>query len=143
MSTTSSVSRSAAHERIAGREREALLRLALRLDAVVTAANGAAYLVLAGPLQDLLGLQAALLRPTGALLLVFSAAVWLVAARPSMQRGPVLAVVAVNALWVAASLALAAFGWGSQETAGTVWVVLQALVVAAFAELQAVARPRT
>ena len=142
MSTTSTVSRPTGLDRIAGREREALLRLALRLDAVVTAANGAAYLVLAGPLEDLLGLEAALLRPVGALLLVFSAAVWLVAGQRPIPRAPVLAVVAANGLWVAGSLALAAFAWGSPETAGTVWVVLQALVVAAFAELQAMTRPR-
>ena len=35
-----------------------LLRLALRLDAVVTAANGAAYLLAAPLLYDLLGLPA-------------------------------------------------------------------------------------
>ena len=142
MSTTTSTASPTGLDRIAGREREALLRLALRLDAVVTAANGAAYLVLAGPLEDLLGLEAAVLRPAGALLLVFAAAVWLVAARTRISRAPVLAVIAVNALWVVASLALAVFGWGSPDTAGTIWVVLQALVVAGFAELQAVTRPR-
>lgn len=142
MSTTSTVSPPTGLDRIAGREREALLRLALRLDAVVTAANGAAYLVLAGPLEDLLGLEPALLRPAGAVLLVFSAAVWMLAARTPISRGPVLAVIAVNAFWVVASVALAVFGWGSPETVGTVWVVLQALVVAGFAELQALTRPR-
>jgi hypothetical protein len=136
MSTTTATT-----ARSTGRDREAILRLVLRLDALVTAANGAAYLVLAGPLEDLLGLEPALLRPAGALLLVFAAAVWTVAGQRSIPRAPVLGVVAVNALWVAGSLALAVFGWGSPETAGTVWVVLQALVVAAFAEAQAVARP--
>jgi hypothetical protein len=142
MSITGTASRPVAHDRRAGREREAVLRLALRLDAAVTAANGAAYLVLAGPLEDLLGLEPALLRPAGALLLVFAAAVWLVAGQRPIPRAPVLAVVAVNGLWVAGSLALAALAWGSPEPAGTVWVVLQALVVAAFAELQALTRPR-
>jgi hypothetical protein len=142
MSITSTASRPVAHDRIAGRERETVLRLALRLDAAVTAANGAAYLALAGPLEDLLGLEPSLLRPAGALLLVFAAAVWLVAGQRSIPRVAVLAVVAVNGLWVAGSLALASFGWGSPETAGTVWVVLQALVVAAFAEVQALTRPR-
>ena len=49
------------------------LPVALRLDAVVTAANGAAYLVAAGPLSELLGLSAPLLRVAGAVLLVFAA----------------------------------------------------------------------
>jgi hypothetical protein len=123
-------------------DRNAVLRLALRLDAVVTAANGAAYLALAGPLEDLLGLSPDLLRPAGAALLAFAAAVWLTAARRPASRGAVLAIVAVNALWVTASLALAVLGWGSPTTAGTVWVVLQALVVAAFADVQGLARPR-
>ena len=55
------------------------LPTALRLDAVVTAANGAAYLLAAGPLADLLGLDATLLRVVGAGLLAFAAVVWLVA----------------------------------------------------------------
>ena len=38
------------------------LRTVLKLDALVTGANGAAYLVGAGPLADLLGLSPALLQ---------------------------------------------------------------------------------
>lgn len=38
--------------------RRTLLRDVMRLDAVVTGANGVAYLALAGPLSDLLGLSA-------------------------------------------------------------------------------------
>src|SRR5215217_7675811 len=50
-----------------------LLRLALRLDAVVTAANGAAYLLAAPLLGDLLGLPAGWLRGVGVFLLLFGA----------------------------------------------------------------------
>ena len=39
------------------------------------------------------------------------------------------------------SLVFAIAGWGSPETAGTVWIVLQALVVAGFAELQVASAP--
>ncbi len=112
------------------------LRLALRLDAVVTAANGLAYLAAAGPLADLLGLDAALLRAVGAFLVAFAAFVWRVGARTDPSAAAVRAVVAVNVAWVAGSLVLAAQGLGSPTTAGTVWVVLQAAVVGAFAELQ-------
>ena len=41
------------------------IRFALLLDAVVTGANGVAYLVAAGPIGDLLGLPADLLRAAG------------------------------------------------------------------------------
>jgi hypothetical protein len=109
---------------------------------VVTGANGLAYLVAAGPLSDLLGLDAAFLRGTGVFLLAFTAFVWRVGARPEPARAAVRAVVAVNVAWVLGSLALAALGLGSPSTAGTVWVVLQAAVVGAFAELQILALRR-
>ena len=115
------------------------LRLALRLDAVVTGANGIAYLAAAGPLSDLLGLDAAFLRGIGLFLLAFAVLVWRVGARPEPAGAAVRAVVAVNVAWVLASLALAALGLGSPTTAGTVWAVLQAVVVGGFAELQVLA----
>jgi hypothetical protein len=117
-------------------ERTPLLRLALKLDAVVTGANGAAYLVAAGPLADLLGLSPVLLRGTGAFLVAFAAAVWLTATRPRIPRAPAYAIVAANTTWAAGSIVAAIAGWGTPETAGTVWMVLQAIVVAGFAELQ-------
>jgi hypothetical protein len=112
-----------------------LLRLALRLDAVVSGLNGAAYLLAAAPLADLLGLDAGVLRVLGVFLLAYGAAVWLVADRPAPPA--VRTVVAGNALWAAGSLAAVATGLGSPTTLGAVWLVLQALVVAAFAALQA------
>ena len=116
-----------------------ILRPALLLDAAVTGVNGVAYLAAAGPLEDLLGLPAAWLRTAGIVLVAFAAFVALVSRRPSAAA--VAAIVAVNALWVAGSLVFAVAGWGSPETAGTVWIVLQALVVAGFAELQVASAP--
>jgi hypothetical protein len=113
------------------------LRLILKLDAVITGVNGIAYLLLADPLEDLLGLSPNLMRPIGAFLVVFAAAVWLVATRPA--RPAVLMIVAANAAWALGSLVFAVAGASSPTTAGTVWVVLQALVVGAFAALQALA----
>ena len=109
-----------------------LLRTALRLDAVVSAANGAAYLVAAGPLGDLLGLSAPLLRGVGAFLLAYAAFVWLAQASRASAR----IVVAGNAAWAAGSIVAAIAGWGDPTTAGTVWIVMQGVVVAGFAELQ-------
>ncbi len=112
-----------------------LLRLALRLDAVVTGANGAAYLLAAPLLADLLGLPAGWLRGIGAFLLLFGVAVGVVATRPA--RAAVETVVAANALWAAGSVAVVLAGLGSPTSVGAVWLVLQAVVVAAFAVLQA------
>jgi len=106
-----------------------LLRPVLKLDAVVTGANGAAYLVAAGPLGELLGLSETLLRVTGAFLLAYAALVWIVGARREIPRGPLYAIVAVA-------------GWWSPTTAGTAWILLQAATVAGFAVLQAAALRR-
>jgi hypothetical protein len=117
-------------------QRTSLLRAVLKLDAIVTGANGAAYLIAAGPLGDLLGLSPALLRGTGAFLLAFAAAVYLTGTRPSIPRPAVYAIVAANAVWAVDSIVAASAGWGSPSTAGSVWIVMQALVVAGFAVLQ-------
>ncbi len=113
-----------------------LLRQALRLDALVTGLNGAAYLAAAPFLDDLLGLPAGPLQAVGAFLLAYSGVVWAVGSRPRIDPRAAGAVVVVNLLWALDSVALAATGWGSPTTAGTVWIVLQAGVVGAFAALQ-------
>lgn len=120
--------------RLLGAWRDASLRTALKLDAIVTAANGAAYVAAAGALGDLFGLSPALLRAVGVFLLVFAVIVW--RARAIVARLAIGAIVAVNALWGLAGIVAALTGWGSPETVGTIWMIAQALVVASFAELQ-------
>ena len=112
------------------------LPIALRLDAIVTAANGAAYLVAAGPLSELLGLSAPLLRIAGAGLLAFAAVVWLVATAQHMARPAPAAIIALNAVWAIGSVAAVLADLGTPTTAGAAWMIAQALVVAGFAELQ-------
>ncbi|HEV2774270.1 MAG TPA: hypothetical protein VGV90_01640 [Solirubrobacteraceae bacterium] len=112
------------------------LPVALRLDAVVTAANGAAYLLAAGPLSDLLGLSAALLRVAGVGLLAFAAVVWLVAAAKRIARPAAATIIALNAVWAIGCIAAVLADLGTPTTAGAAWIVAQALVVAGFAELQ-------
>jgi hypothetical protein len=109
--------------------RPTLLRDVIRFDAVVTGANGIAYLALAGPLEDLLGLSSPLLRGVGAFLVVYAAFVALAG-----TRAPML-VIAANVAWAAGSIVAAIAGWGTPETVGTIWIVLQAITVGAFAEL--------
>lgn len=113
-----------------------LLRTALALDAVVTGVNGAAYLAGAKLLEDLLGLDQALLRGVGVFLLAYGLAVGLLATRPLISRRLAWSVVAVNAVWAAESLVVVGLGWSSPTVAGAVWIVLQALVVGGFALLQ-------
>ena len=112
------------------------MNVALKLDAIVTGANGAAYLAAAGVLDSALGVDAALLRALGSFLLVFAAAVWIVATRPAVPRAAVRAIVAANAAWALASLVVLVADSFSPTTVGSVWIALQAVVVAGFAALQ-------
>jgi hypothetical protein len=120
-----------------------LLRLALRLDAVVTGLNGLVYLALAGPLEDLLGLGAGTGRALGVLLLLYAAFVWAVSVPRVPNRAAVSAVVEVNLLWTVLSVVAVVTGWLSLNTAGSVWAILQAVAVAGFAAVQYTARRRS
>lgn len=112
-----------------------VLRRFLALDALVTGANGLAYLAVSGPLGDFLGTDSALLLGLGAFLLAYAAGVGVLAARGRPPALAVRAVIEANLAWAALScLALAL--WLTPSTAGAVWTVLQAAVVAGFALLQ-------
>jgi hypothetical protein len=69
--------------------------------------------------------------------MLFAAGVWLVATRPAIPRATVMAIGSANALWMIASLVFAIAAVSSPTAVGTVWIVLQALVVGGFATLQA------
>lgn len=95
-------------------------------------ANALAYLLAAGLVFDLVGLTTETGRWLGVGLLVFTAAVAIVAWR----RGPrwlAWDIVAVNAVWVVASLVVAVSGALDLDGLGRVWTVAQAAVVGAFA----------
>ena len=127
--------------RIAAAEPNTLVRLALRLDAVVTGANGVAYLALAGVLDGPLGIEASTLRPIGAFLIVFAVAVAVAAVSlpESPSAAAVRTIVVANLIWAADSLIVLIAGWLDPSTVGAVWIALQAIVVAGFAGLQAAA----
>jgi hypothetical protein len=113
-----------------------LLRRALVLDAVASGAM-AGLLVLAAPaLSGIFGLSADLLRGVGVVLLPWVALLAWTTTRPRPARGLVLAIVAANAAWVAASAWLPLSGLVSPTTLGTAFVVAQAVAVAVFADLQ-------
>ncbi|TLF93189.1 hypothetical protein FEK35_29965 [Nocardia cyriacigeorgica] len=113
-----------------------LLRFSLRLDAVVTAANGLAYLALSGPIESLLGLDTAIGIPIGVFLTLYGIGVALVGLPANINPAAVRTVIAGNAAWVVLSL-VALFAVGLDLTlVGAIWAVLQAIVVGAFAALQ-------
>ena len=129
--------------RLASIAPETMVRRVLQIDAVVTGANGVAYVAGASLLDSVLGIPDGFLRGIGAFLCAFAVGVWLIASRPSTRPGAVIAVALANTGWAATSLLYAAAGWHSPTTGGTVWVVLQALTVAGFAAAQVWAVRRT
>jgi hypothetical protein len=112
-----------------------MLRRFLALDALVTGANAVAYLAAAGPLARLFGVGSGLLLELGLILAVYAGAVGWLASRKRPAVLPVRAVIEVNLAWAVVSCVTLAL-WLTPSTAGAVWAVLQAAVVAGFAGLQ-------
>lgn len=122
--------------------RPGLLRVALRLDAAVTAANAVAYLALFSVLDGWLGVPAALLIGAGAVLLAFAAFVGRLSTRAEPPRAAVIGVIAVNVVWAADSLLALAVDAFSPTLAGQVVIAVQAAGVLGLAALQTVALRR-
>lgn len=117
-----------------------LLRAALLADAAVSGGSGLLLAALAPSLRDLLGLPQGLLHATGPALIPWAAFVLWVATRAPVPSGPARFIVAANAVWVAASLAAPAIL--SPTATGFAFVLVQALVVAGLAIVQAIALRR-
>ncbi len=124
----------AAH--VVAEDRSRFLRLALKFDAIATGALGALALVAAPALDNILGISAPLLWPTGLFLVAYAAAIGVVATRPTINRTAAWAAVILNLVWVVDSAALVVAGWLPLTTLGTAFVVAQAIAVLLFADLQ-------
>jgi hypothetical protein len=114
------------------------LRNALLADALVSGATGALMALAAGPLEPVLQVPAMLLRLAGLALLPYAAFVAMLARRDVPSRGMVWAVIAGNAVWAVDCVALLFTGWIEPSLLGVAFILMQAVVVAAFAELQVV-----
>jgi hypothetical protein len=117
-----------------------LLRRFLAIDAVVTSVNGLAYVVAPTWIGAQLGASTSVLVPVGAFLIVFGLSVGALAASRNPVRGAGF-VIEANAAWAVISVAVALFGVLETNVIGTVWTVMQAGTVAAFAVLQWITRP--
>lgn len=113
-----------------------LLRRVLLADGVTSGAMGVLLMIAASPLAGLLGLEVALLRTAGLILLPFSALVLYFGARTSISPRAVWFIVAANLLWVVDSIALLVSGWADPTTLGYLFTVGQALAVAVFSALE-------
>ncbi|MGW8887962.1 hypothetical protein [Streptomyces sp. NPDC055749] len=112
-----------------------MLRRFLALDAVVTGANGLAYVAASGPLGRLLGVDPTLLLWLGVFLLAFAADVGWLASRREPSGFLTRVVIETNVAWVVVSIAALAL-WLTPTTAGAVWGLMQAATVGGFAAVQ-------
>lgn len=119
-----------------------LLRAALRLDAIASGAMGVILLAGAPWLRGLLGMPQPLLLAVGAVCLCWGLFVGAVSRRERPTEGVVWAIIVLNAVWVIESAALLLLGWVQPTQFGTAFVIVQALAVAALAELQFVGLTR-
>lgn len=113
------------------------LRRVLALDAATSGVAAVALVFAAGPLAELTGLPQPLLFWAGIVLVPWTAALAIFSSRATMPRLALVDIAAINALWVAASVALLATGWVSPNTFGILFVLAQAAGVAVYALLQA------
>lgn len=113
-----------------------LLRRALLADAAVSGATGVLMLLGAGLLEGLLDVPAPLLRYAGSSLLPFALFVGGLSRRESQPRARVWAVIALNVAWAAGSVLLLVGGAIAPSPLGSAFVMVQAVAVAGFAELQ-------
>jgi hypothetical protein len=120
-----------------------LLRRALLADAIFSGASALLLSLGAGALAPLLDLPQALLRETGLFLIAYTALVGWLGTRPSVPKALVAIVVAGNAAWTIASVALLFSGWVTPNLLGEILVAAQAIVVGVFAELQYVGLRRS
>ena len=112
------------------------LRYALLADAIASGATGLLMIAGADLLTGLLGLPPVLLREAGLVLVPYVALVAYVGTRETISRAAVRAVIALNVLWTAGSVALLVTGWVAPTALGYGFVIAQATAVAIFAELQ-------
>jgi hypothetical protein len=112
------------------------LRRALLADAVFSGASAALIAPAAGAISPLLALPETLLRETGLFLIAYTVLVAWLSARQSVPKALVMVVIAGNALWTLASIALLLSGTVSPNLFGEAIIVAQAIATGVLAELQ-------
>jgi hypothetical protein len=118
-------------------------RRALLADAIFSGVSAVLLSFGGGALAPLLNLPEALLRETGLFLIAYAALVGWLGTRPSMPKPLGWIVIAGNAAWTLASIALLFSGAVTPNLLGEAAVAMQAIAVGVFAELQYVGLRRS
>lgn len=119
------------------------LRRAILGDAIFSGASAVLLTLGAGELAPWLNLPEALLRETGLFLIAYAALVGWLGTRQAMPKPLVVIVIVGNAAWTLASIALLFSGTVMPNLLGEAFVVLQAVIVGALAELQYIGMRRS
>jgi hypothetical protein len=120
-----------------------LLRRAFLLDTIASGMMAALLTFGAGEWAPVLNLPEPLLRETGLFLIAYTALVGWLATRPSMPKALVIIVITGNAVWTIASITLLFSGAVTPNLLGQTFVVAQAIVPGALAELQCIGLRRS
>lgn len=112
------------------------LRRALQIDAIFSGVSALLLVFGASVLAPLTNLPEGFLRNTGLVLVAFVLGVGYLASREMMPKAAVWAVIAINAAWTIDSIALLFSGWLWPNLLGQVFIVMQAIAVGVFAELE-------
>ena len=113
----------------------AMVRLLL-VDAATCVTMGMLLTVGAGPIGRVTQIPPDLLFYAGLVLFPIGAFMAVVATRPAISPAAVRLIVLGNFAWVAGSLLILVGGWIAPNTVGLIFVMAQALVVAALALLE-------
>ena len=113
-----------------------LLRLALKLDASISAASGVLLCAASGPFAQQFALSPNLLLVVGLICLPYAALLWQLARREHLASAGILAIVVGNLLWADAALLLM-LGYGASPSLyGQIYLSTHVIATAAFATLQ-------
>ena len=112
------------------------LRRAIQADAIFSGVSAVLLTFGAGDIAPLLNLPEALLRESGLFLIAYTALVGWLGTRQTMPKALVAIVIAGNAAWALASIALLFSDAVMPNLLGEAAVAMQAIVVGVLAELQ-------
>jgi len=112
------------------------LRRAIQADAIFSGISAVLLTFGAAQFAPLLNLPETLLRETGLFLIAYTALVGWLGTRQAMPKALVAIVIAGNAAWTLASIALLLSDAVTPNLLGEAAVAMQAIVVGALAELQ-------
>jgi hypothetical protein len=117
-------------------QRSLFLRRAIQADAIFSGISAVLLTFGAAELAPLLDLPEALLREAGLFLIAYTALVGWLGTRQTMPKALVITVIAINAAWTVASIALLFSGTVTPNLLGQVFIAGQAIAVGALGELQ-------